>query len=213
MNQVGIGFLELALNSSDIHDREKEFLLKSLGSLESSSRLIENVRKVQKARSGELKHGEVDACQAITRVLDRYSNLPGVKATFNYDLPSSCPVVANDFLYEVFDNLVGNAIKHTGPEPVIGINFEKTSLNGDVYYVFAVEDNGPGIPDDLKDKIFNRLQRGATKAKGSGIGLYLVRSLVEDFHGTVRVEDRVQGDYTKGVRFVVMLPAVENHIP
>jgi signal transduction histidine kinase len=41
-----------------------------------------------------------------------------------------------------------------------------------------------------------------------GLGLYLVKSLVDDFHGTVRVEDRVPGDHSKGARFVVLLPAV-----
>jgi signal transduction histidine kinase len=41
-----------------------------------------------------------------------------------------------------------------------------------------------------------------------GLGLYLVKSLVESYHGSVWVEDRVPGDHTKGSRFVVMLPAI-----
>jgi signal transduction histidine kinase len=61
----------------------------------------------------------------------------------------------------------------------------------------------------MKEKIFNRLQHGETKARGMGLGLYLVKSLMESYCGKVWVEDRVQGDYTKGSRFVVMLPAVE----
>jgi signal transduction histidine kinase len=40
-----------------------------------------------------------------------------------------------------------------------------------------------------------------------GLGLYLVKTIVEDFGGKVRVEDRVPGDHTKGAKFVVMLPA------
>ncbi len=62
----------------------------------------------------------------------------------------------------------------------------------------------------MKDKIFNRLQRGETSARGMGLGLYLVRSLVESYHGKVWVEDRIQGDHTKGSRFVVTLPAIED---
>ncbi|MGE5403280.1 MAG: sensor histidine kinase, partial [Candidatus Doudnabacteria bacterium] len=73
----------------------------------------------------------------------------------------------------------------------------------------TVEDNGPGVPDDLKPKLFHRFQRGKTKAHGKGLGLYLVRSLVESYEGKVWVEDRVKGDHSKGARFVVMLPAAE----
>jgi PAS domain S-box-containing protein len=210
MNMIGMGFLELALESPDIKKEDKELLLKSLGSLENSTHLIDNVRKLQKARSGEMKHHMVDACHTFMRVLARFSNMPGVNASFNLDIPSSCPVNADDLLYEVFENLVGNAIKHGGPEPVIDIRYDMVEMDDGRYYRFIVEDNGPGIPDATKERIFNRLQRGNTTAKGIGLGLYLVKSLVESYQGKVWAEDRVKGDHTKGARFVVMLPAVES---
>jgi signal transduction histidine kinase len=134
--------------------------------------------------------------------------MPGVKASFNYEISTSCMVMANDLLYEVFENIVGNAIKHGGPEPVIDVRFDLVTVDGRLYNRFAVEDNGPGIPDAMKSRIFSRLQRGDTKAKGMGLGLYLVKSLIDSYGGRVRVEDRVAGDHTKGARFVVMLPAV-----
>jgi signal transduction histidine kinase len=73
-----------------------------------------------------------------------------------------------------------------------------------------VEDNDPGIPDILKDVIFDRFRRGDTKAHGTGLGLYPVKTLVDSYGGKVWVEDRIKGDYTKGARFMVMLPAVGN---
>jgi signal transduction histidine kinase len=73
----------------------------------------------------------------------------------------------------------------------------------------SVEDTGPGIPDWIKDKLFTRFQRGDTTAHGKGLGLYLVKMLVESYKGAIWVEDRFSGDYTKGARFVVMLPAVK----
>jgi PAS domain S-box-containing protein len=209
MNQISMGFLELVLGSPDISKHDKDLLLMSLGSIENSTRLIENVRKLQKARSGELKHYEIDACQTFIRVLAHFSNMPGVKASFNYELPSSCPVMANDLLYEVFENIVGNSIKHGGPEPVIDVGFDLVAAGGRTYNRFTVEDNGPGIPDELKIRIFSRLQRGNTKAKGMGLGLYLVKSLIDSYGGKVWAEDRVPGDHTKGAKFVVMLPAME----
>ena len=82
----------------------------------------------------------------------------------------------------------------------------KVFEDGREYYRTIVEDNGPGIPDDMKDRIFSRLLRGGTKASGAGLGLYLVRRLVEDYHGRVWAEDRVPGDHTKGAKFIVLLP-------
>ncbi len=82
--------------------------------------------------------------------------------------------------------------------------------NGRRYYFVSVEDNGPGIPDAMKDVIFDRFRRGNTRAHGTGLGLYLVKTLVESYGGKVMVDDRVNGDPTKGTRFVVMLPTVEN---
>ncbi|BAI60126.1 putative histidine kinase [Methanocella paludicola SANAE] len=209
MNQVGIGFLELALKSPDIDKKDKELLLKSMGALENSTRLIDNVRKLQKSQTGELKPYAVDACEAIMRVLGHYSNMPGVKATFNYKLPPGCTVMANDLLYEVFENLVGNAIKHAGPEPTINVKFEIIVFNGRNYNKFIVEDDGPGIPDDLKPRIFTRRIHSGARTRGSGLGLFIVKSLVDSYGGRVWVEDRVKGDHTKGARFVVMLPAIK----
>ena len=71
-----------------------------------------------------------------------------------------------------------------------------------------MEDNGPGIPDDFKSLVFNRVLKGTARAKGMGLGLYLVKSLVASYHGHVWVEDRVPGDHTQGAKFVVLLPAV-----
>jgi signal transduction histidine kinase len=74
------------------------------------------------------------------------------------------------------------------------------------YCTVTIDDNGPGIPDQLKELVFNRLQRGDTKAKGSGLGLFLVKSLVESYGGKVWAEDRIKGDHTGGARFKVLLP-------
>ena len=57
--------------------------------------------------------------------------------------------------------------------------------------------------------MFHRFRRGQTKAKGTGLGLYLVKSLVESFGGHVEIQNRVLEDYSKGTRFFVYLPVIK----
>ena len=135
----------------------------------------------------------------------------GRDITINIQPVPHYKVEANELLYDVFSNLITNAIKHSeeGKPVTIDVKVEPVKENGQLFYKCIVEDNGPGIPDELKTKLFHRFQRGTTKTHGKGLGLYLVRTLVEGYHGKVWVEDRMPGDHTKGARFVVMLPAVE----
>ncbi len=110
--------------------------------------------------------------------------------------------MANGLLADVFANLVNNSIKHSEGSVTINVGISRTTENdGKEFYKVIVEDNGPGIPDVQKDKIFNRFLRGDTKARGSGIGLYLVKTLLDSYAGKVWVEDRVEGDRSAGQPF------------
>jgi signal transduction histidine kinase len=73
----------------------------------------------------------------------------------------------------------------------------------------SLEDNGPGIPDIRKGEIFERLSQVKMKALRTGLGLGLAKIIVESYKGRIRVEDRVQGNYTRGCRFIVMLPEAQ----
>ena len=75
------------------------------------------------------------------------------------------------------------------------------------YYRITIEDNGPGIPDEMKTDIFDRVYRSKQKTGYSGLGLYLVKIIMDKYHGTISIEDRVQGDRKQGSRFIVTIPA------
>jgi PAS domain S-box-containing protein len=209
MNQVGIGYLELALNTPGLNRDIKKLLQKPLEALQNSSNLIENVKKLQHIRSGEVRHKKMDVNQVLLDVERAYSNVSDRDIVINCSPMPGCIVMANEILIDVFSNLVGNAIKHSTGALVVGMGVSRVIENGREYCRAHVEDNGPGIPDSVKDRLFTRFQRGDTKASGKGLGLFIVKTLVEDYGGRVWVEDRVAGDHRKGARFVVMLPAVE----
>ncbi len=210
LNQIALGYLELAIEIVK-DDEIKELVVKPLDAIQNSSKLIENVRKLQKVKTGGLKIEAIDLDGLLAELRNQYLNVPGKDVAIDYDPCRDCYVMANGLLRDVFANLIGNAIKHSGPTKSvwIGLGLERYKEDGKEYCKVIVEDDGPGIPDTLKEKVFARFRKENAKAGGKGLGLYLVKSLVEDFHGTVHVEDRVPGDHTKGARFVVMLPAVE----
>jgi signal transduction histidine kinase len=116
--------------------------------------------------------------------------------------------MANELLRDVFSNLVGNAIKHSTGPLAINIDLTCTPESNEHFCQVAIEDNGPGIPDTMKEQIMGPHRR-ITTGQSRGIGLYLVRTLIDDYQGKIRVEDRIKGDHKKGTRFVVSLPAVE----
>jgi signal transduction histidine kinase len=210
INQVAMGYLELArariesdgkLGLENVH-----YIDKPMEAFVNSSRLINNIRMIKKVRSGQTLSEQVDIGEVLDEVVRHYREVDR-KASISYERTGGCFVNGNGLLHDVFSNLVGNAIKHAEGPVEIRIGIDRIDESGKPFYRVYVEDNGSGISGDRKKEIFDRFKRGQTKAKGSGLGLYLVRTIVEGHGGRVWVEDRVPGDYRKGSRFVVMLPA------
>ncbi len=207
MHQIALGYLELAREMNG-DDAGNEFLDKPVEVLQRSTRLIRNVRKLQQLQEGRLPIRMVDVCAVLTDVRREFGSVPGKNITLNINGGKDCHVLANELLHDVFANLVSNAIKHTGDRAEIVISLDERTENGSCNCRVTVEDNGPGIPDNFKARVFNRMLKGTDKEKGMGLGLYLVKSLVESYGGRVWAGDRVHGDYTGGAKFTVLLPAV-----
>jgi signal transduction histidine kinase len=110
-------------------------------------------------------------------------------------------VQGNDLLEAVFRNLLHNAVVHNDKQtPTVQIS---TTVVDETLRI-RVADNGPGIPDDQKEMIFGKGETGL-ESPGTGIGLYLVQTLVEQYGGAVWVED----SEPEGAEFVVELPIAE----
>ena len=216
LNLVGMGYLEMALDllrtRGSISIGDKQLLDKAMETQVTSSRLIDNVRKIQRSMEGSLKYQVVNLCEVLSGLKEYYSQVPNRDVTIGLSTPDYCFVSANELIRDVFSNLIDNAIKHSDPRKHLKIDMyiKDVTIEGNDFYEVSIADNGPGYPDELKSKLFTRFQRGTTKAIGHGLGLYLVRTLVEGFGGHVLVEDRVKGDYHSGSRFVVLLPTTND---
>ncbi|HMK48354.1 MAG TPA: PAS domain-containing sensor histidine kinase, partial [Methanocella sp.] len=209
MHQIAIGYLEMAQGILP-DGGQSEFVDKPLEVLHRSAQLIQNVRKLQRLHEGLIQTQDVDVCQILTNVRREFGSIPRKTITLNLNGCEDCFVRANELLYDVFANLAGNAVKHTRDGADIYIDLDIIKDDSGRYCRVCVEDDGPGILDDYKDIIFNRGIKGISRETGMGLGLYLVKSLVNSYDGRVWVEDRIAGDHSKGARFVVVLPTVKD---
>jgi two-component system OmpR family sensor kinase len=113
---------------------------------------------------------------------------------------------ARDELHRLALNLMENAVRHTPVGTSIRAGVERS--NGEV--ILTVEDDGPGISPELRDRVFERFVRGTgDHGRSFGLGLSIVRAVAESHGGTVRVESPTMADASiaRGTRFVVTLPA------
>lgn len=165
--------------------------------------LTETVRDLVRSTtdSAELDLEPVDLHRVVEEEVEKaqqtYDDL-----TIEFD-PSDerVTVFANSMLSSVFKNLFSNAVRHndTGaPE----IDVSVTTVDARVQ--IRVADNGPGIPDDRKETVFGRGEKGLD-SPGTGVGLYLVDTLVTRYGGTVTIED----NEPRGAAFVVELPTAD----
>jgi signal transduction histidine kinase len=105
----------------------------------------------------------------------------------------------------IFRNLIDNAVKYAGNPPCVEIT---AGLNGEKRACVQIADNGRGIPAHLRRKIFGRFVRLGLELErekpGTGLGLFIVRTLVRRMKGRVRVSERKQ---ESGTIFEVQLPS------
>ena len=207
LNAAAIGYLQLVEEQARLEARTKSWTERSLEALHESSRLIENIRSIQRIEVGEQAFVPVDLDEVLSHLVETYQFHPSRDIAINLSSSGRHCILATEVYREVFANLIDNSIRHSSGDLRINIRVSTTYEEGRQYHRVEIEDNGPGVPDRFKDSIFSRTWRGRTKAVGKGLGLFLVKRLVEDAHGMVWVEDRVPGDHTNGAKFIVQLPA------
>ncbi len=147
---------------------------------------------------GELSVEPTPVCSVLETELSlREESFPDAEFVVPESLPD-VQVAANSMLSSVFRNLLNNAVQHNDKDtPVVEVTCEQRDGSVEV----RIADNGPGIPDDQKETIFGKGEKGLD-SPGTGIGLYLVYTLVSQYGGDVWAEDN---DPT-GTVFVVQLP-------
>lgn len=209
------GYLDLASSNPD-GAASRSFIDRALKQIEQTADLVEKVRKLSAIRSADKKNMlRIDLARTILTQSTKTSSIfpsKRVAFSFNFDVNEAF-VMANDLLPDLFHNIFMNAIKFDMHDPVaieIGLKESSESIgeSSTKSWRVSIGDHGPGIPDEKKRSIFlgTHKPKMHEPARGMGLGLSIVKSLVDLYGGKVWAEDRETGHPERGVVFMVQLP-------
>ncbi len=176
-------------------------------------RLIYNVRKLSKLEDTEILIENTEICKLLDDSIDFLTKcFQDKKINVKVDAPSKKVYVkANALLLDVFENILNNSVKYNDNHEVelfVKI-LEGNELDKKKYVKMEFMDNGIGIPDARKAVIFQKGFKESSSMTGLGIGLSLVKKVIESYDGKIWVEDKVKGDFSKGANLVLLIPEAE----
>lgn len=210
-------YLEIVLGTTSLTPIQHKYISSAQEASRSMIHLIRNVRRsAQMLESAEVELVPSNLTKSVQQAaMEAKSAFLAKKVNIRMNLPSQDVwVVADTFLDEVIYNILTNSIKYDEHEEiVIDVELKPAELEGKRYIQLKIIDRGIGIPDDLKEKVFSRDFRklprpdrlAPHKAKGAGMGLSIVKALVNRYGGRIWVENRVYDDYTRGCVFNLLL--------
>ncbi|MFX0209852.1 MAG: ATP-binding protein, partial [Candidatus Hodarchaeota archaeon] len=190
------GYLTL-LRRSELEEGDKKLVEKALKGTEEGMTLIQKIRKLREIDQAEPSQ-QLDLIKVLKKVIDLHADqavTEGMKIIFD-DQNKSFDVLGGELLYELFSNLIENALNHSNGT-MLQISVQETMSD---HIIITLEDDGKGIPDEIVHKIFERGTKGP-KSKGSGLGLFLVKTIAEAYGGKITLEDSNLG----GVSFQIVL--------
>ncbi len=145
----------------------------------------------------------------VVELMEVQARHKGTELRLHVETPH--PTVRGDLMWmrQVVSNVVNNAVKFTPKGGHVAAYLRREGQD----VVFAVEDDGVGVPPDKADRVFEKLTklrpRGTAGERGTGIGLYVTKQLVDRLGGTIRLEPRPP----QGTRFEIRIPHVEGVAP
>ena len=209
------GYLRMMLDKQvgDSIDDYKVMIDRSLERIKGMRTLITDLLDLTKIESGQKTRNiqEIDVSQIARKTLDNIEPFALQKNVKLFlDLPDNIKFDADENEMEIiFNNLLSNAIKYNKEEGEVSITIKSDHEK----LIIIVEDTGIGMNEEEMNGLFQefvRIKNSKTKnISGSGLGLSIVRKIVEEYNGKVNVESKPD----KGSKFTISMPRIEKKMP
>jgi signal transduction histidine kinase len=190
--------VELIYNN-ELSDKVRKYLNKIKQNTYRQIKLVNNILDNTRANSGifRINRANADLVQ-LTRILidsiSVFAERKGIKIVFTSDMEQSIIKADVDIYERILLNLLSNAVKYTPEGRSVEVYIYQTVLKAKRQVCVQVKDSGIGIPNDQKELIFERFRRvdriSSRNTEGTGIGLYLVKTLVSLLDGEIKVESK-----------------------
>jgi signal transduction histidine kinase len=200
---IVLGYIDLLRRRASPADERSNFIFSSIAAEGRRMRtLVDNLVLLAKLEGEDTRLFEpFDVGELISEIVNvRRGLAPSVP--FEIEAPIAATAIADrGEVYEALANVIDNAIKYAPGSPIR----VTTASPHDGIVEIAVTDEGPGIPPEEREAIFERFYRGARRGEveGSGLGLAIAKRAIERAGGTLRLDTSI----TNGTRFIIALRA------
>ncbi|MHC1709766.1 MAG: ATP-binding protein [Methanomassiliicoccales archaeon] len=205
------GFLEMLIKDPKLDERQRRYVKSALAQSQNISNLITDVRKLwnilESDATAELMPVDIiPLLHDIVREIKTSYLFSDIPLELQY-VEEAALVMADSLVRDVLFNVINNSAKY-GDMKKVEVVVRPDRIGDAEYWRVEVRDQGKGIPEERKPQLFQRFENLDTgmAAESHGLGLSVVKALVDRYQGKVWVEDRIKGDHGKGSTFAIMLP-------
>ena len=209
---MSLEMCEYKIKAIDVFDELKDIIYIFRDQIYRGANLVNNVRKFSEFYDSNklLKVIKVKpVLEDAEKIIKNISNQKQVNIKHE-NLKEDYIIKADDFLIDVFENVLINAVRHNDNQfTEINVKFSEILEKGNKSLRIEFIDNGRGIPDFQKEGIFKKGDKRDRSVSGLGLGLSLVKSILERYDAKIWVKNRIKDDYTQGSNFILLFPLVK----
>ncbi|MEZ4776814.1 MAG: ATP-binding protein [Bacteroidia bacterium] len=204
-----VGILNIAIQDC-LQPEVRQYIEMALASTARLDNALLDLIHVTRLSKEQIRPEKIDCNALLNEVLQSINHMPERRnVEFRTDVPMLLSVRSDrNSMLSILQNLITNAMKYRRDgdySHVVSISIFPETAGIRI----TVSDNGEGIRNEIREKIFSMFYRGNKKSKGTGLGLYIVKQSISKLGGTIDMESH----FGEGTRFSVWLPNISDEIP